>query len=447
MDDVTVAEASHPDVQDARPGRIVAGRYELVSVLGRGGTSTVYRAIHTFTHRPVALKLLSPRHARDGDLVERFLREARAATALVHHNTVEVLDMGVDDDGEVYLAMELLDGETLFEVIERERPVGPTRLAEMILPIIDVLASAHRMGIVHRDIKPENVMIARGPGDAERPVLLDFGIAKVREATRRTENGVILGTPFYMSPEQIGGEQSVGPPSDVWSMGVLIYEALAGELPFASSSLPSLFVSIAGNHRALLRERMPAISEGWSCIVERALSTAPSDRFADASELAAAIRAELAGAAPLVTRQFVSDTIGPPPLSSSPPPAAPRRTWTWAVAAGVVVLTGVVLWSVTTLGVEVDSAATSPGASIEGSPSSEVVELSGPATLIDTDSSGDTPEAAAIVSTPPVSDEPSTDRAARRPRSAAPVAAESPAAVAVEEHPPARGLPEMATEW
>lgn len=450
-----LAEATQPDAPSAPPGRIVAGRYELLSILGRGGTSTVYRALHTFTHRTVALKILSPRHVTDRDLVDRFLREARAATALVHHNTVEVLDMGVDVDGEVYPAMELLEGATLFEVIERERPMGPTRLAELVLPILDVLATAHRMGIVHRDIKPENVMIASGPGGAERPVLLDFGIAKVIEATRQTENGVILGTPFYMSPEQISGVDDVGPPSDVWSMGVVLYEALAGEPPFACSSLPSLFMSIASNQRASLSSRMPAITEGWSAIVERALSTHPGDRFADAGELASAIRAELRGPTPLVPRGGASDTLAPPGASASDSPSelvsgqsAPRNAWKWSVATAMVVLAGVMIWSVTTYGVDAPTLARSE--SVEVAPAAAPPDLAPPI-----EPSVASPELAdPALATPsvvlPSRRESSGNMAVaperRRARPPRPVESSATPAVEPDTAPP-RGLPRMATEW
>jgi serine/threonine-protein kinase len=279
---------------DLPRGRVIAGRFRVERVLGRGGTSTVYAATHTFTHRAVALKLLTQRHAEHPETAARFLREARAATALVHRNAVEVLDMGIDESGAVYLAMEMLEGDTLYEVLQREHHMDPARLTELVLPVIDALAAAHRLGIVHRDLKPENIQLAREPDGSLRPVLLDFGIAKMLDAKRTTEVGMILGTPYYMSPEQIEG-RSVSPTSDVWSMGVVIYECLTGVLPFDQAGLPALFMAITKNEHRAVRDVMPEISPGWDWtawdgIIERALSHDPDSRFQNAGELAAAIR-------------------------------------------------------------------------------------------------------------------------------------------------------------
>jgi tRNA A-37 threonylcarbamoyl transferase component Bud32 len=276
---------------EERVGTLLAGRYRLEGILGEGGQAVVYRATHAWTGRSVAVKLLRPEHARDRHLVMRFLREARTASTLVHPNVVAILDMGADEDGDVHLAMELVEGRSLGAILDREQRLEPSRAITLLRPIVDALALAHRSGIVHRDIKPDNILIGdRGDG-VVRPILLDFGTAKSTTSTwgNATQVGAIIGTPFYMSPEQTEGAADVGPPSDVWSMGVLLYRCLSGSLPFFASSPSSLLLAIIRGEHEPLDRVAPWVPRPIASVVERALCTDRAQRYADAGELLEAL--------------------------------------------------------------------------------------------------------------------------------------------------------------
>src|SRR5687768_8868144 len=184
-----------------RVGTIIADRYRLDGVLGKGGMSVVYRATHTLTQREVALKLLEVTEAADKDNFARFLREAQSAVKLQHPNVVEVLDMGKLEDGSLYLALELLRGKTFADLLKIKRRLSPKEALDLLLPIMDAVAAAHRMGLVHRDLKPANIFLSEH-GDRITPKLLDFGIVKqLDNAMSTTKVGQIIGTPFFMSPE------------------------------------------------------------------------------------------------------------------------------------------------------------------------------------------------------------------------------------------------------
>ncbi|UJR86835.1 serine/threonine-protein kinase [Sandaracinus amylolyticus] len=315
---------------EERVGSLLAGRYRLESILGSGGTSVVFRASHTWTGRAVALKLLKPEHARDKGLVMRFLREARTASTIVHPNVVTILDMGTDPSGDVYLAMELLDGSSLGEILDRESTLSPERTIELLRPIMEALAIAHERGIVHRDIKPDNVLIGdRGDG-VVRPILLDFGMAKMTEAAwgHATQSGLIVGTPFYMSPEQAEGASDVGSASDAWSMGVLLYRCLTGVLPFFASSPTSLLLAIVRGDHVPVSERAPHVPAPIASVVERALRVDRADRYADMHEMLAAIDRAVRGEGEPMR---ASATL---PTPTAPLRSVPERASEVAIAGG-----------------------------------------------------------------------------------------------------------------
>jgi serine/threonine-protein kinase len=231
-----------PHLADPLIGRTIADRYRILEQIGRGGMGVVYRVEHARIGKLMALKLLSGELTRDGVQVARFKREALMASRLSHPNTVQVFDFG-NADGLVYLAMEYLRGEDLGRIIRREGALAVDRAARIIVQVASSLAEAHEKGIIHRDLKPENILIVRGHTGEEVVKVLDFGLAKLRESSELsdvTSRGAIVGTPYYMSPEQIRGE-GAEPSSDVYSLGALMYTCLTGEPVFDANTPIGVF--------------------------------------------------------------------------------------------------------------------------------------------------------------------------------------------------------------
>jgi len=291
-------------------GRTLADRYEIEEVIGRGGMSVVYRGVDRKLGRPVAIKVIAlPDESSDGRLRlrERFRREAAAAARISHHpNVVQIYDYGTDAElGLDFLVMELLVGRTLKEALAG-RPPTPREASRILLDAARGLSAGHRAGIVHRDVKPANVLLS-GDGEIEAVRLLDFGIAKPLDAAPGddlTRTGLYAYSPAYASPEQLRGERQVTPASDVYQLGLVGYEMLAGERPFDD----------AARARLMRGEPVPVPARGrWDTVpaelrrvVERALATDPAERYPDASKMAEALAAT-AAAAP-----SVRPAAGPP---------------------------------------------------------------------------------------------------------------------------------------
>ena len=212
---------------------MLASKYLLEELIGSGGMGDVYRALNTVIGRAVAVKVLRAEHAENAQVVERFLREARAANLVRHPNVVDVLDVGNEPGRAPFIVQELLEGEDLAQLVERRGGKLPlAEVVDLLGPVIDAVAEAHARGVIHRDIKPENVFLSRSARGLV-PKLLDFGISKVRASDlRATEAGVMLGTPGYMPPEQVRGARDADPRSDVWALGVMLFELIAGRMPF-----------------------------------------------------------------------------------------------------------------------------------------------------------------------------------------------------------------------
>jgi len=284
------------DVTRYQPGSIVAGRYRVERLLGRGGFGAVYEASHVSTTQPVALKLLARGDDSAGDeLVRRFYKEARLTAGLSHPNTVRVFDVGQNDDGAFYLAMELLRGETLAARLRRMEQAGETMTdeaaAKLAIQVLRSLAEAHDAGLVHRDLKPANLMLCH-VGDDEPALLkvLDFGCAWTAGSTM-TGHGRALGTPAYMSPEQCAGEDLDGR-CDLYALGVVLFRCITGRLPFADKNPMTLMymhanVAPPDIGRAAGRSLEPALAR----TIETALAKDPRDRFRDARQMRAAIAA------------------------------------------------------------------------------------------------------------------------------------------------------------
>ena len=252
------------DLPDPLIGRTIAGRYLIEALIGRGGMGRVYRARHELVGRDVAIKFLSPSYAHDPAHKTRFLREARAANRINHEHIIDITDFGETEDGLVFLAMEYLDGVPLNAEIGKG-PLSPERALGITLQIARALGRAHELGVVHRDIKPDNIYLLRGyPGDFVK--ILDFGLAQVKGELRVTSTGAVFGTPTYIAPEQARGAP-VGPASDLYSLGCVLFEMLVGEPPF-SGRTPDL---ILGHMRktprtpSAIREGISARGRSASC--------------------------------------------------------------------------------------------------------------------------------------------------------------------------------------
>jgi serine/threonine-protein kinase len=268
------------------------GKYRLKKSIGRGGMGEVWEAYHSGLQGNVALKILRPDQDTNPEVVQRFEQEVSAMCRLTHPNTVRVFDYGVTEDGIWYYAMELLEGQTLHELVKSQKRLETNRALYIAHQATRALAEAHTQGIVHRDIKPENIFVTQAGGEADFVKVLDFGIAKLsHEAANSTltRTGAIFGTPTYMSPEAAKG-QPMDPRSDVYGMGAVLYCMLAGHPPFQSSNATELLLAHAQTPPRPLRDlddlEVPAEVD---TLVLRCLAKKPDDRFADAGQLARAI--------------------------------------------------------------------------------------------------------------------------------------------------------------
>jgi len=266
-------------------GRVIDQRYISESVLGMGGMGVVLRAKHRFTGQSVALKVLKGELSSDAAVQMRFMAEAQAPSAIGHPGIVRVLDAGRDPSGFLYLVMELLEGRSLRVPMARGE-LSPLEGRRIMLELLDTLAAAHTRGFVHRDLKPDNVFLV-GPGASAR--LLDFGIAKILDATLahvRTATGVMMGTPAYMSPEQLNDSAGVDARTDLWACGVIFFEMLTGRLPFRADRAEMLLIAIATQEADSIRAHLPHAPPQLEAFFQRALARDPRMRFGAAAEMA-----------------------------------------------------------------------------------------------------------------------------------------------------------------
>ncbi len=275
-------------------GTLIAGRYEIREHIATGGMASVFKTWDHRVERIVAIKILRSLDKNDQRAVERFRREARAAAALAHPNAVTIYDF-VEELGQYFLVMEYIHGPTLKQLIAQKRQLPPKDAIEIANQVCAVLQVAHTRGFIHRDIKPQNIMLARSGGvgslsDGAWVKLTDFGIVRVAEDAGLTNSGIVLGTADYLSPEQARGETLKGP-SDLYSLGVVMFEMLAGRPPFVGPTAVSIAMQHASANPPPLHQFNPMVPPVLEQLVNRTLQKEPEDRFSSAAEMQKALRA------------------------------------------------------------------------------------------------------------------------------------------------------------
>ncbi len=273
--------------QDPVVGRVIKGRYRVLRKVGAGGMGVVYLAEQIAIGRPVALKLLHREFATDDQLVRRFIQEARIAASLRHRNVVIIHDFDQGEDGSLFLAMEYLEGQTLSQMIRREGPLPVGRALGFAVQIGEGLRAAHRAGVIHRDVKPQNIMVVEG----DEVKLLDFGIARLRDAggPHLTRSGAALGTPAYMAPEQIEGQEATER-TDIYAFGSVLYEMLTGAAPFTAPSAAAVLAKHLHGTPVPLRARRPDVPAGVERVVMHALEKDPAARQGEMGQVLAGLR-------------------------------------------------------------------------------------------------------------------------------------------------------------
>ncbi len=263
-------------------GEVILGKYRVIRALGVGGYGCVLEAEHLRTTRLVAIKVVDGEAlSRSPAAARRLKLEARAAARLSHPNSVAVIDLEEDADGTLYFVQEHLEGETLHARLERERKLPWREALTLMAPVMSALAEAHRKAIVHRDIKPENIFLTKSAPDVLVPKVIDFGVARVFDAgeLRLTQQDRVVGTPWYMSPEQAAGERELDGQTDVWAVGVVLYECVAGAPPFGGGNLEALMRAVASGDHTPVRLRCPELPERVAAVIERCLARDRAERF------------------------------------------------------------------------------------------------------------------------------------------------------------------------
>ena len=329
-------------------GQVVADRYHVVKKLGEGGMGQVYLAEHVKMGRRSAIKVMNPAMVHDPDAVARFNREASNASRITHPNVCAIYDFGETPDGLIYLAMEFIEGEPLTDLLEREGALAVPRATAIFLQTADALQAAHDLGIVHRDLKPDNIMLSRKKGGGDTVKVVDFGIAKAvggdQAGQKVTKTGLVVGTPEFMSPEQLSGDTLDGR-SDLYSLALVFYRMLIGKLPFEATSVQETMIKRLTDEPTKLAEARPDLSfpPGLQPVLDTALARTPMERYQSVAKFAADVAAvtgrPTTGAVPHTRSRGDSEakTQLLAPISAA---SGPRKQWslTPVVVAGVVVI-------------------------------------------------------------------------------------------------------------
>jgi serine/threonine-protein kinase len=336
-----------PPVDD----RVIAGRYRLITPQGEGGMATVWRAMDEQLGREVAVKILRPQFGADPGFAARFRNEARAAGALSHPNVVQVYDFGTDvDSGDQYIVMQLVDGEDLASVLRERGPLDVEEAVAVGASVADALGAAHQHGLIHRDVKPGNILLTPGG----RTLVTDFGISRAVAEASMTVTGTTIGSVHYFSPEQAAGEE-VGPASDIYALGIVVYEMLSGRRPFEGDSAAGVALKRLNEPPPPLSTPERPIPPPLDAVVMRALARDPAQRYPDADAFSYALRnwRSEADTAAMVAPAVAAAAVIPPPLEPAPappPPVAPpppapppkkqRPWWIWLLAILAVIMLG-----------------------------------------------------------------------------------------------------------
>ena len=337
--------ASSPD--QLAPGAILAERYEIIRRLGVGGMGAVYLARHRLMDRRCALKVLPPGHHLDAEALERFTREARNASRIVHNNVCTVYDFGTTAEGVAYLAMEYLEGRTLGAILAEQARLPLDRCVRLCREIAAGLDAAHELGIIHRDLKPDNVMVLP-TRTGETVKLVDFGIAKALESEpsrEMTAPGVVIGTPDYMSPEQFAGDP-VDPRTDVYALGVMFYRMVTGSLPHQGETARETLTKRLTEPPRSLGEAAPdlVLPAGLHPIVEKVLARRPDERYPTAGAFADAVVSLLTGPLDISSLPTVRLDAATAPVPMAEPRRSRRNLWIGAAGLTGVAIAAVLLF-------------------------------------------------------------------------------------------------------
>ncbi len=315
-------------------GDIVSGKYRVDGLLGVGGMGVVLAARHLELDRRVAIKVLLPDMLDDPEVITRFEREAHASVKIKSDHVVKVTEVGTLESGTPYMVMEYLEGEDLDTFLRRHGRLAIDQAVALVIQTCEVVAQAHKLGIVHRDLKPANLFCVSLPGGAVSIKVLDFGISKLM-TEKLTTVRCIMGSPAYMSPEQIQSASNVDRRADIWALGVVLYELLTGTLPFVGRTLPAILTHIATQPTPSARSVRPDVPPLLDAIIQRCLEKQPENRYRTASELARALE-RFARAEAAASR---GDSMGT--LSGVSRHSEQRAGWIGFAAAMLIVLAGI----------------------------------------------------------------------------------------------------------
>ena len=331
-------------------GQTLGGRYLVTRKIGQGGMGAVYEATHTLIGKRVAVKVLLEKYAQREAIVKRLKQEAQLASSVGNEHIIDITDFGTTEDGRTFVVMEFLDGESMAECLARETMLPEQRILRIASQACSALSAAHAKGVVHRDIKPENLFLLKRK-DTDFVKVVDFGISKSlrasgeeEETTRLTQTGMVLGTPLYMSPEQARGDDELDHRVDVYALGVIMYEAAAGRVPFIGNNYLSVISQVLNEEPKPLRELRPELSEEFEAVVSKAMSKDVTERYASANDMLADITSLLDDPTRSTERAKIT---GPRRRSLSKRSDGSTRYVIWI--AGIAVVLAAVVFSVTRL--------------------------------------------------------------------------------------------------